>query len=99
MPRKNAHKSHNGATLGFEETLWRAADKMRRHMDPSEYKHVALGLTFSQHDMDVVVGIPLQPGPRHGTASSAWSYIIAGPLQGGGKSDVCPHCGKEIRKT
>ena len=36
-----AHRSrNNGATLGFEETLWRAADKMRGHMDPSEYKNV-----------------------------------------------------------
>ena len=30
-------KNSNGATLGFEETLWQAADKMRGHMDPSEY--------------------------------------------------------------
>jgi len=25
-------KKSNGATLGFEETLWQAADKMRGHM-------------------------------------------------------------------
>ena len=31
---------NNGATLGFEETLWGAADKMRGHMDPSEYKYI-----------------------------------------------------------
>jgi type I restriction enzyme M protein len=34
------------ATLGFEQQLWQTADKMRGHMDPSEYKHVALGLIF-----------------------------------------------------
>ena len=31
----------NGATLGFEQKLWAAADKLRNNMDPSEYKHVA----------------------------------------------------------
>lgn len=36
-------KSGNGASLGFEATLWQAADKMRGHMDAAEYKHVALG--------------------------------------------------------
>ncbi len=46
MPRTKARKNANGATLGFEQTLWQAADKMRGHMDPSEYKHVVLGLIF-----------------------------------------------------
>jgi hypothetical protein len=27
----------NGATLGFEQTLWAAADKLGGHMDPAEY--------------------------------------------------------------
>jgi len=45
-------KRSNGATLGFEETLWQAADKMRGHMDPSEYKHVALGLIFLKYISD-----------------------------------------------
>ncbi len=36
----------NGANLGFEQKLWQAADKMRGHMDASEYKHVVLGLIF-----------------------------------------------------
>ena len=43
---------NNGATLGFEETLWQAADKMRGHMDPSECKHVALGLVFLKYVSD-----------------------------------------------
>jgi len=29
-------RDENGAILGFEQTLWQAADKMRGHMDPSE---------------------------------------------------------------
>lgn len=42
----------SGATLGFEATLWLAADKMRGHMDASEYKHVVLGLMFLKYISD-----------------------------------------------
>jgi type I restriction enzyme M protein len=35
-----------GANLGFEAELFRAADKLRGNMEPSDYKHVALGLVF-----------------------------------------------------
>ena len=45
-------RTANGATLGFEEKLWAAADKMRGHMDPAEYKHVALGLIFLKYISD-----------------------------------------------
>jgi type I restriction-modification system DNA methylase subunit len=45
-------RTNNGAILGFEQTLWQAADKMRGHMDPSEYKHVALGLIFLKYISD-----------------------------------------------
>ena len=33
-------------SLGFEEKLFRAADKLRKNMDAAEYKHVVLGLIF-----------------------------------------------------
>ncbi len=39
-------KTSNGDTLGFEATLWAAADKLRSNMDASEYKHIVLGLIF-----------------------------------------------------
>jgi type I restriction enzyme M protein len=42
----------NGATLGFEQKLWAAADKLRGHMDASEYKHVVLGLIFLKYISD-----------------------------------------------
>ena len=42
----------NGANLGFENQLWAAADKMRGHMDASEYKHVVLGLIFLKYISD-----------------------------------------------
>ena len=45
-------KGSNGANLGFEEKLWQAADKMRGHMDPAEYKHVVLGLIFLKYISD-----------------------------------------------
>jgi len=41
-----AEKKSNGAKLGFENQLWPAADKLRGHMDASDYKHVVLGLIF-----------------------------------------------------
>ncbi|MDQ3397848.1 MAG: type I restriction-modification system subunit M [Deinococcota bacterium] len=42
----------NGANLGFEADLFRAADKLRGNMEPSDYKHVALGLIFLKHISD-----------------------------------------------
>jgi len=47
-----ATSSTNGANLGFEQTLWAAADKLRGHMDASEYKHVVLGLIFLKYISD-----------------------------------------------
>jgi len=49
--RSNSTKS-NGATLGFEATLWAAADKLRNNMDAAEYKHVVLGLIFLKYISD-----------------------------------------------
>jgi len=42
----------SGANLGFEKELWAAADKLRGHMDASEYKHVVLGLIFLKYISD-----------------------------------------------
>ncbi|MBS4536779.1 SAM-dependent DNA methyltransferase [Clostridium sp. D2Q-14] len=38
--------------IGFEETLWKSADKLRGSMDASEYKHVVLGLLFLKYISD-----------------------------------------------
>jgi type I restriction enzyme M protein len=38
--------------LGFEATLWQAADKLRNNMDAAEYKHVVLGLIFLKYISD-----------------------------------------------
>jgi|ERR1022692_75542 type I restriction-modification system DNA methylase subunit len=50
--RTNSTKPSNGANLGFEQKLWAAADKLRGHMDASEYKHVVLGLIFLKYISD-----------------------------------------------
>ena len=42
----------SGSDLGFEASLFRAADKLRGNMEPSDYKHVALGLIFLKHISD-----------------------------------------------
>ncbi len=53
MATRKKNASANGKQpLGFEQQLWAAADKMRGHMDPAEYKHVALGLIFLKYISD-----------------------------------------------
>jgi hypothetical protein len=42
----------NGANLGYEAELFKAADKLRGSMEPSDYKHVVLGLIFLKHITD-----------------------------------------------
>jgi type I restriction enzyme M protein len=44
--------SNNGAHLGFEQKLWKAADKLRSNMDAAEYKHVVLGSIFLKYISD-----------------------------------------------
>src|SRR5690625_4122253 len=39
-------------TKTLEQTLWEAADKLRGNQEPSEYKHVVLGLVFLKYVSD-----------------------------------------------
>jgi type I restriction enzyme M protein len=56
-PRKNPEATGatapkvngSGAPLGFEVQLFAAADKLRKNLEPSDYKHVVLGLIFLKH--------------------------------------------------
>lgn len=48
----NAKKTDNTAELGFEERIWKAADKLRGNLDASEYKSVVLGLIFLKYISD-----------------------------------------------
>ena len=45
-------KKDNGAHLGFEAELFLAADKLRKNLEPSDYKHVVLGLIFLKYISD-----------------------------------------------
>ena len=47
-----AVKNGEGGDLGFEQKLWLAADKLRGNMEPSDYKHIALGLIFLKYISD-----------------------------------------------
>ncbi len=50
--RSSKSGSSSTANVGFEATLWQAADKLRSNMDASEYKHVVLGLIFLKYISD-----------------------------------------------
>jgi len=49
---KAKQAKNGGANLGFEAELFKAADKLRGSMEPSDYKHVVLGLIFLKHISD-----------------------------------------------
>src|SRR3954454_19728471 len=50
--KKNGDAKSNGASLGFEAEMFLAADKLRGNLEPSEYKHVVLGLIFLKYISD-----------------------------------------------
>src|SRR5438105_11882651 len=56
VPRRTTRVKSNGSNgsgpLGFETTLWAAADTLRGSMDAAEYKHVVLGLIFLKYISD-----------------------------------------------
>ncbi len=49
MANGDTTKNGNGGNLGFEAEMFKAADKLRGNMQPSDYKHVALGLIFLKY--------------------------------------------------
>ena len=48
----NNFRNNGKGDLGFESTLWQAADKLRGNLDSGEYKHVVLGLIFLKYISD-----------------------------------------------
>ena len=48
-PKASKAAAAGGGDLGFEAELFKAADKLRGNMEPSDYKHVTLGLIFLKH--------------------------------------------------
>ena len=54
-PRKATRPASSQAPvpeLDYADKLWKAADKLRGNMEPSDYKHVALGLIFLKYISD-----------------------------------------------
>ena len=49
---KSKSDKNNVAALRLEQTLWLAADKLRKNIDAAEYKHIALGLIFLKYISD-----------------------------------------------
>ncbi len=45
-------KKENTTSIGFEEKIWRAADKLRGNLNASEYEGVVLGLIFLKYISD-----------------------------------------------
>ena len=45
-------KKENTTSIGFEEAIWRAADKLRGNLNASEYEGVVLGLIFLKYISD-----------------------------------------------
>src|SRR5438874_3949820 len=85
MPKQTKQPKNNStaANLGFEETLWAAADKMRGHLDPAEYKHVALGLIFLKYISDAFEDRQVQlslwtedPGSEYYIKEASERYLV-----------------------
>ena len=47
--RNVANDARKGGDLDFAPELFKAADKLRQNVEPSEYKHIVLGLIFVKY--------------------------------------------------
>jgi type I restriction enzyme M protein len=50
--KQNMAKKENTTSIGFEEIIWRAADKLRGNLSASDYEGVVLGLIFLKYISD-----------------------------------------------
>ncbi len=50
--KKTTKKKKSTDKENFEETLFKAADKLRKNIDAAEYKHIVLGLIFLKYISD-----------------------------------------------
>ena len=77
MPKSPASKQKgSSATLGLEAKLWAAANKLRGNMEPSDYKHVALGLIFLKYISDAFESIRAKlVTDEHASADDPEEYL------------------------
>ena len=52
VTKKVTKNKKNGSEINFEAELFKTADKLRGNMEPSDYKHVVLGLIFLKYISD-----------------------------------------------
>uniref|UniRef100_UPI0005845F42 type I restriction-modification system subunit M N-terminal domain-containing protein n=1 Tax=Xanthomonas arboricola TaxID=56448 RepID=UPI0005845F42 len=74
-------KRESVSELDYADKLWKTADKLRGNMEPSDYKHVVLGLIFLKYISDLrfphissckikhLMGEDVEEGARMGHAS------------------------------
>jgi type I restriction enzyme M protein len=67
----NNKTNGNGANLGFEATLWLAADKLRNNLDAAEYKHVVFGLIFLKYISDAFAEVYAKLAADQGEGADA----------------------------
>ncbi|KFL28878.1 DNA methyltransferase [Devosia sp. 17-2-E-8] len=66
----------NASDLAFTAELFKAADKLRGNLEPSEYKHVALGLIFLKYISDAFEGLHAQlDADPHADAEDPEEYL------------------------
>lgn len=64
--------TNHSANLGFEASLYQAADKLRNNMDAGEYKHVVLGLIFLKYISDAFAEQHQKLEQELGNPESKW---------------------------
>jgi type I restriction-modification system DNA methylase subunit len=70
-----AKKKENTTSIGFEDAIWRAADKLRGNLNASEYEGVVLGLIFLKYISDTFEAF------RSGTLADEAGYCAVKSLQ------------------
>lgn len=69
-----------GCPVDLEQTLWDAADKLRGNQEPSEYKHVVLGLVFLKYVSDRFEerrrALEILPSPRNRCVEDAGRDVL-----------------------
>ncbi|MGD0674913.1 MAG: class I SAM-dependent DNA methyltransferase [Polyangiaceae bacterium] len=59
----------------FEERLWQAAEALRGHVEPAEYKHIVLAMLFLRHVTDVDLLRPGEVAPFVVPPSARWGVL------------------------